>query len=201
MNKRTKFSEYEHFNKLANEWWSETGKYKILHKIKPIRIKYIFDNLGPKSNKKLKILDLGCGGGLVCEPLAKLGHNVTGIDFVEKNINAAKLHAKNNNLNIQYYTQNIDHLSLSTKYDLIIMFEILEHLDDWEKTLIKIKKYLKKDGTLIVSTINRNIISYFFAIKIAENVVKWVPKKTHQFNKSIQYMNFHTQTEKKVSLQ
>ena len=72
MNKRTKNSEYEHFNKLANEWWSETGKYKILHKIKPIRIKYIFDNLGLKSNKKLKILDLGCGGGLVCEPLAKI---------------------------------------------------------------------------------------------------------------------------------
>ena len=125
MNKRTKLSEFKHFNKLVNEWWSESGKYKILHKIKPIRIKYILNHISSKNTKKLEILDLGCGGGLVCEPLAKLGFNVTGIDFVENNIKAAKLHASQNNLKINYYVQDIDDLSLKKKYDIIILFEFL----------------------------------------------------------------------------
>ena len=129
--------------------------------------------------KKLEILDLGCGGGLVCESLAKLGCNVTGIDFVENNIKAAKLHASQNNLKINYYTQDIDGLSLKKKYDLIILFEVLEHIDNWDKTLLKIKKFLKKGGLIILSTINRNIVSNILAIKFAENVLRWVPKNTH----------------------
>ena len=185
MNKRTKSSEFQHFNKLANEWWSENGKYKILHKIKPLRIKYIMDNVGEKNIKNLNILDLGCGGGLVCEPLARLGGKVTGIDFVTENIKAAKSHALFNNLNINYYTQDLDNLNLKQKYDLIIMFEVLEHLDDWDETLKKIKKFLKKEGKIIFSTINRNLISYILAIKIAENILKWVPKNTHDFKKFI----------------
>ena len=145
MTKRTKLSEFKHFNKLANEWWSKSGKYKILHKIKPIRIKYILNHLSSKIHKNLKILDLGCGGGLICEPLTKLGYNVTGIDFVESNIKAAKLHALQNNLKINYYTQDIDALSLKKKYDLIILFEVLAHIDEWDKTLFKVKRFLKKD--------------------------------------------------------
>ena len=185
MNKRTKLSEFKHFNKLANEWWSESGKYKILHKITPIRIKYILDHIISKKLEKLEILDLGCGGGLVCEPLAKLGFNVTGIDFIENNIKAAKLHASQNNLKINYYTQDIDDLSLKKKYDLIILFEVLEHIDNWDTTLFKIKKYLKKGGLIILSTINRNIVSNILAIKFAENILKWVPKNTHDYNKLI----------------
>jgi len=185
MNKRTKLSEFKHFNKLANEWWSESGKYKILHKIKPIRIKYILDHIGSKKTKNLKILDLGCGGGLICESLAKLGCSVTGVDFVKDNIKAAKLHASQNNLNINYYTQDIDDLSLKDRYDLIILFEVLEHIENWDKTLFKIKKFLKKDGLIFLSTINRNIVSNILAIKFAENILKWVPKKTHDYNKLI----------------
>lgn len=185
MIKRTKSSEFKHFNNLANEWWSESGKYKILHKIKPIRMKYIIDRIGSKNIKNLEILDLGCGGGLVCESLAKLGCNVTGIDFVENNIKAAKLHASQNNLKIKYYTQDIDDLSLQQKYDLIILFEVLEHIDNWKLILSKIKRNLKKGGLIILSTINRNIISNILAIKFAENILKWVPKKTHDYNKLI----------------
>jgi len=185
MTKRTKLLEFKHFNELSNEWWSETGKYKILHKIKPIRIKYILNHITSKSYKNLEILDLGCGGGLVCEPLAKLGFNVTGIDFVENNIKVAKLHASQNNLNINYYTQNIDNLSLKKKYDLIILFEVLEHINNWDKQLLKIKKFLKKGGLIILSTINRNIVSKVLAIKFAENILKWVPKNTHDYNKLI----------------
>ena len=185
MTKRTKLSEFNHFNKLSNEWWSETGKYKILHKIKPIRIKYILNQIGSKNIKKLEILDLGCGGGLICESLAKLGCNVTGIDFVENNIKAAKLHASQNNLKINYYTQDIDNLSLKKKYDLIILFEVLEHINNWDKQLLKIKKFLKKGGLIILSTINRNIVSKVLAIKFAENILKWVPKNTHDYNKLI----------------
>ena len=185
MSKRTKLSEFEHFNKFANEWWSDSGKFKILHKIKPIRINYILNHLSSKNIKKLNILDLGCGGGLVCEPLARLGANVTGIDFVENNIKAAKLHAIQNKLNINYYTQDLKNLSLHQKYDLIILFEVLEHIDNWNTILSKIKKNLKKNGRIIVSTINRNIISNIFAIKFAENILEWVPKNTHSYNKLI----------------
>ena len=185
MTKRTKLSEFKHFNKLANEWWSESGKYKILHKIKPIRIKYILNHVSSKNTKNLEILDLGCGGGLVCEPLAKLGFKVTGIDFVENNIKVAKLHASQNNLKINYFTQDIDNLSLKKKYDLIILFEVLEHIDNWDKTLLKIKKFLKKGGLIILSTINRNIVSNILAIKFAENILKWVPKNTHDYKKLI----------------
>ncbi len=185
MAKRTKLSEFNHFNKLSNEWWSESGKFKILHEIKQIRIQYILNQLGSKRIKNLNVLDLGCGGGLICEPLTKLGGNVTGLDFVENNIKAAKLHASQNNLIINYLTQDLEKLSLNQKYDLIIIFEVLEHLDNWKTIISKIKKYLKKDGRIILSTINRNIISKILAIKFAENILKWVPKKTHNYGKLI----------------
>ncbi len=185
MIKRKKITEFEHFNDLSDEWWSETGKYKILHKIKPIRIKYILDKIGSKNIKKLNILDLGCGGGLVAEPLARLGGNVTGIDFVENNIKVAKLHALQNNLKIKYLRADLKNFSNKKKYDLIIMFEILEHLDNWDQILRKIKKLLNKNGIIVLSTINRNIFSKIFAIEIAENILNWVPKNTHTYKKLI----------------
>ncbi len=185
MNKIRKLSEFEHFNKLASEWWAENGKYKTLHKIIPIRIKYILDNIQSKNIKNLNILDLGCGGGLVCEPLSRLGGKVTGIDFVENNIKVAKSHAKQNNLKIKYLVQDIESLSLKEKYDIIILFEILEHIDQWKLVLNKIKKNLKQNGLIVLSTINRNVISNILAIKIAENFLKWIPKNTHNYNKLI----------------
>ena len=178
-------SEYKQFNKLSQEWWDENGKFRVLHHIRPIRIKYILDQLKQDNIKNLDILDLGCGGGLVCEPLSKLGARVTGIDFVENNIQVAKLHARKKNLKIKYKLKNIEKMKIKEKFDLIIIFEVLEHLNDWSKLLFEIKKNLKKDGLIIISTINRNIFSNFTAIFFAENILKWIPKGTHKYEKFI----------------
>ncbi len=189
-----KTSEFNHFETLADEWWDLDGKFKILHSLTPIRIKYIKNKLFEKkqlikSSKKslsnFNILDLGCGGGLICEPLALLGANITGIDFVKKNIIAAKKHAKKSNTNIEYLHQNINNLKLKKKYDAILILEVLEHIKDWKKIIINVKKLLKPGGKIIISTINRNFFSKLFAIFIAENILNWVPKKTHTYSKLI----------------
>ena len=189
-----KTSEFNHFETLADEWWDPDGKFKILHSLTPIRIKYIKNKLfekkqlikfSKKSLSNFNILDLGCGGGLVCEPLARLGANITGIDFVKQNIIAAKKHAKKLNTNIEYLHQNINNLKLKKKYDAVLILEVLEHIEDWKKIIINVKKLLKPGGKIIISTINRNFFSKLFAIFIAENILNWVPKKTHTYSKLI----------------
>ena len=185
MKSKLKNSEYEVFNKLSEEWWDENGKFKVLHQIRQIRIQYILNQFKNKKIKNLDILDLGCGGGLICEPLSRLGANVTGIDFVKNNISVAKLHAKQKKLSIKYINQDIEELALIKKFDLIILFEVLEHLEDWKKFLIKINKNLKSNGLIIISTINRTLISKYLAIYFAENILKWIPKGTHNHNKFI----------------
>jgi len=189
-----KTSEFNHFETLADEWWDPDGKFKILHSLTPIRIKYIKNKLfekkqlikfSKKSLSNFNILDLGCGGGLVCEPLARLGANITGIDFVKQNIIAAKKHAKKTNTNIEYLHQNINNLKLKKKYDAILILEVLEHIEDWKKIIINVKKLLKSEGKIIISTINRNFFSKLFAIFIAENILNWVPKNTHTYSKLI----------------
>ena len=185
MKSKIKNTEYEVFNKLSEEWWDENGKFKVLHQIRQIRIKYILNQFKNKKIKNLDILDLGCGGGLVCEPLSRLGANVTGIDFVKNNISVAKLHAKQKKLNITYINDNVEKLNFTKKFDLIILFEVLEHLEDWKKFLIKINKSLKSNGLIIISTINRTLISKYLAIYFAENILKWIPKGTHNHNKFI----------------
>ena len=189
-----KTSEFNHFETLADEWWEPDGKFKILHSLTPIRIKYIKNKLfekkqlikfSKKSLSNFNILDLGCGGGLVCEPLARLGANITGIDFVKQNIIAAKKHAKKSNTNIEYLHQDINNLKLKKKYDAILILEVLEHIEDWKKIIINVKKLLKPGGKMIISTINRNFFSKLFAIFIAENILNWIPKKTHTYSKLI----------------
>ena len=125
MKVRSKKSEFEHFTNLANEWWEDSGKFKILHDLQPIRMRYIIDQAKPKNIKNLNILDLGCGGGLICEPLTRLGAKVTGVDFVKENIDAAKVHAIENNLKITYLKQDLENLNLKKKYDIIIIFEVI----------------------------------------------------------------------------
>ncbi len=191
MNTKTNNKEHDFFDKLSKEWWDEDGKFSVLHKIRPLRIRYILDQLNNKNIVEAEILDLGCGGGLVSESLAKLGAVVTGVDFVKENIKIASDHASKNNLNINYINQNIEKLKIKKKFDVIIMFEILEHLDDWKVFIMKIKKNLKKNGILIISTINRNVISKISAIYIAENILKWIPKGTHEFNKFIKPSEIH----------
>ena len=185
MNIKSKNEEFALFNQLSDEWWNENGKFKILHQIKRHRMTYILDQINNRNIKNLKILDVGCGGGIICEPLARLGAKVTGIDFVPNNIKAAKIHSKKNKLKINYIYKDIEKSKLDEKFDIILMFEVLEHLDNWKKTIKNIKINLNKDGIVIISTINRNLISRLFAIKIAENILNWIPKGTHDYNKLI----------------
>ena len=177
--------EYNHFGTLSDEWWNENGKFRILHKIRPLRIQYILNQITKGKIKDLDILDIGCGGGLVSEPLSRLGANVTGIDFIENNIEVAKKHSVKKNLKINYIHGDIEKIKLDKKFDIIIMFEILEHLNDWRYFLNKAIHNLNKNGLIIISTINRNIFSNFSAIFIAENILRWVPKGTHTYEKLI----------------
>ena len=185
MNIKSKNEEFALFNQLSDEWWNENGKFKILHQIKRHRMTYILDQINNRNIKNLKILDVGCGGGIICEPLARLGAKVTGIDFAPNNIKAAKIHSKKNKLKINYIYKDIEKSKLDAKFDIILMFEVLEHLNNWKKTIQNIKKNLNKDGIIIISTINRNLISKLFAINIAENILNWIPKGTHDYNKLI----------------
>ena len=185
MTNKTKKSEFDHFSTLASDWWSKNGKFKILHEIQPIRIKYIQEVFNTRKLNKTKILDIGCGGGLISESLSKLGANVTGIDFVEENIKIAKIHAKNNNLKINYILKDFENEKITSKFDAIIIFEVLEHLNDWETFLKKIRINLKMNGLLIISTINKNLISKFLTLDIGENLLKWIPMNTHSYYKFI----------------
>ena len=185
MKSNKKNKEYNFFNKLSEEWWDENGKFGILHKIRPLRIEYILQQLNNKTVKNLKILDIGCGGGLVSESLSKLGAVVTGIDFAENNIKVAKQHSTKLGLKIDYKIGDIEKIKLKKNFDVIIAFEVLEHLNDWKKFLNQIKNNLNKNGIFIISTINRNLLSKYTAIFIAENLLRWIPKGTHDYNKFI----------------
>jgi len=184
-NKSSKSREFNHFSKIAKEWWVPDGKFKILHEITPLRIKYILKMINQKQIKDLEILDLGCGGGLTCEPLARLKAKVTGVDFVKQNIEMAKNHAKISKLQINYIHDDLDSLKIKKKYDIVLLLEILEHLDDWKHIILKIKKILKPNGLLVISSINKTSLSKIFAIFVAENILKWIPKNTHDYNKFI----------------
>jgi 2-polyprenyl-6-hydroxyphenyl methylase/3-demethylubiquinone-9 3-methyltransferase len=131
------------------------------------------------------VLDIGCGGGLISEGLSKIGATVTGIDFIKENINVAKIHAKKNNLKINYFVKDFEKEKITSKYDVIIILEVLEHLNNWEEFVKKIKLSLKKNGTLIISTINRNLVSKFLTLDIGENFLKLIPLNTHTFYKFI----------------
>ena len=181
----SKNHEFKHFTDLTQEWWNPNGKFKILHQILPLRMEYILANIDRDNVKHLNILDLGCGGGLTCEPLARLGANVTGIDFIKKNIQVAKKHSLNSTLDINYINKDLNKIKLKNKYDVILLLEVIEHINDWQSLIKKIKKNLKPKGKLIISTINKTFLSKIFAIQVAENILKWVPKNTHNYEKLI----------------
>ena len=168
--------EIEKFSRISEEWWNPEGKFKPLHKFNPIRISYIRDNiinsLNLKNKKnpleKVKILDIGCGGGLLSEPMYRLGADVVGIDASDKNIKVAKLHAKKNNLKISYICASPENLNINTKFDVILNMEIIEHVEDIEFFLKSCSKLLKKNGIMFVATLNKTLKSYIFAIVGAE---------------------------------
>lgn len=176
------------FENFSSDWWNEKGTFKPLHSFNLLRVKYLRDSLNLMSKNSLKglsILDIGCGGGIFCEPLARLDADVYGIDSNESSISAAKKHAKKNNLKITYKQNDIKEFKSSQKFDVITCMEVLEHVDDVQVVLKKIKSNLKKDGLFIGSTINRTFFSYVFAILFAENILKIVPKSTHEWRKFI----------------
>ena len=185
--------EIDKFSKMANEWWDPEGKFKPLHKFNPTRIKYIKENI--INNFKLKnkfrplsginILDIGCGGGLLSEPMSRMGANVTGIDASDKNIQIAKLHAKKNKLKINYFCSSPEKLKITKKFDVILNMEIVEHVEDIDFFLKSCSKLLKKNGLMFVATINKTLKSYIFAIVGAEYVLRWLPIGTHEWEKFV----------------
>ena len=185
--------EIEKFSKMAAEWWNPKGKFKPLHKFNPIRIKYIKENIindfklknKTKPLDKIDILDIGCGGGLLSEPMQRLGARVTGIDASIKNIKIAKLHAKKNKLKINYLCSSPEKLKINKKFDVILNMEIVEHVEDIEFFLNSCSKLLKKNGLMFVATINKTLKSYVFAIVGAEYVLKWLPIGTHEWEKFV----------------
>ena len=191
--KTTNPKEIQKFSNLAKEWWNPNGKFKPLHKFNPIRIKYIKDNIIKKfnlnsSNKPLKtinILDVGCGGGLLSEPMSRLGANVVGIDASKKNIEVAKFHAKKNKLKINYICASPEILKIQKKFDVILGMEIVEHVEDINFFIKKSSELLKKNGLMFIATLNKTLKSYVFAIVGAEYILRWLPIGTHDWNKFI----------------
>ena len=185
--------EIDKFSKIAEDWWNPEGKFKPLHKFNPTRIKYIKDKIlnhfkilnNERPFKNLSILDIGCGGGLLSEPISRLGANITGIDASEKNINAAKIHAKQSNLKINYFCNSPENFKTDKKFDVILNMEIVEHVEDVDFFIRKSSELLKKNGLMFVATLNRTLKSYIFAIVGAEYVLRWLPIGTHEWNKFI----------------
>ncbi len=183
--------EIQKFSKLADQWWDINGKFKPLHMFNPIRIQYILEtiskyfNLKTKSLNGLKILDIGCGGGLISEPMARLGASVTGIDASEKNIKVAKFHASQNNLNINYLNKSPEQLKDLKNFDVILNLEVVEHVENLNLYLSSCSTLIKKNGLMFTATINRTLISYLKAIIGAEYVLRWLPIGTHDWNKFI----------------
>ena len=185
--------EIEKFSKIAEEWWNPEGKFKPLHKFNPIRISYIKNNIINTLNlkkterplEKVKILDVGCGGGLLSEPMSRLGADVVGIDASEKNIRIAKLHAQKNNLDIKYICTSPENFRSEKKFDVILNMEIVEHVEDVDFFLKSCSKLLKSNGIMFIATINKTLKSYIFAIIGAEYILRWLPIGTHEWEKFV----------------
>ena len=186
--------EIKKFSLLAQEWWNPYGKFKSLHKFNPTRIEFIRKNvishfkLTNRYNtplKNLNILDIGCGGGLLSEPVARMGANVTGIDASQENISVAKIHAKKNKLKIKYICASPEKIKSNNKFNVILNMEIVEHVEDLNFFLKSCSNLLKKNGIMFVATINKTLKSYAFAIIGAEYILQWLPIGTHEWEKFV----------------
>jgi len=186
--------EINKFSKIADEWWDINGKFKPLHMFNPIRIEHILDIAlvffkiekdRKLPLKNLKILDIGCGGGLISEPMSRLGADVSGIDASLKNIQVANLHAKKNNLKIKYFNTVPENFDQQNEFDIILNLEVVEHVENLDLYLSSCFKLLKKNGIMFTATINRTLTSYIKAIVGAEYILRWLPIGTHDWNKFI----------------
>ncbi len=186
--------EIQKFSNLAAEWWDVNGKFKPLHMFNPIRIEYILNQICEHFNKDkekknflkdLDILDIGCGGGLISEPMARLGANVTGIDASEKNVKIASAHSKESKLKIKYINTSPEQFVDNKKFDIILNLEVVEHVDNLNLYINSCGKLLKSGGLIFTATLNRTLVSYIKAIIGAEYVLRWLPIGTHDWNKFI----------------
>jgi len=182
--------EIEKFSKMAKDWWNPNGKFKPLHQFNPVRIEFIkkklisnfkLDSSSRKPLQALKILDIGCGGGLLCEPLKKLGATITGIDASSDNINIAKLHAEKMGLNIEYICSPPEKINLRNEFDVVLNMEVVEHISNVNFFMQNCSRLIKKSGMMFISTINKNLKSYIFGIIGAEYILRWLPIGTHDW--------------------
>ena len=188
-------AEVAKFEAMANEWWDLEGKFKPLHMLNPCRLDYINEQIAIEFNKDLtqnlpfkglRILDIGCGGGLLCEPMARLGASVVGADAASGNIPVAQIHAQQSELEIDYRHTTAEALvDRGEKFDVVLNMEVIEHVAGPPTYLLACQKLLKPGGLHICSTLNRNPKSFLFAIIGAEWVMRWLPKGTHDWNKFI----------------
>jgi 2-polyprenyl-6-hydroxyphenyl methylase/3-demethylubiquinone-9 3-methyltransferase len=188
-------SEIEKFSKMAAEWWNPKGKFGVLHVFNPVRIGYIREQVcarfardphAPQPFAGLRFLDIGCGGGLLTEPMARLGAEIVGVDPSEKNIKTASVHAGEQGLAIDYRCSTAEALAAAgEKFDVILNMEVIEHVADPAAFVAICASMVKPEGVMFVSTINRTLKAFGLAIIGAEYVLRWLPKGTHQWEKFI----------------
>ncbi|WP_395817704.1 bifunctional 2-polyprenyl-6-hydroxyphenol methylase/3-demethylubiquinol 3-O-methyltransferase UbiG [Devosia sp.] len=181
------------FTAMAEQWWDPKGKFKPLHKFNPVRLSYIRDKViahfGSDGTKRrplegLRLLDIGCGGGLLCEPMTRLGATVVGADAAERNIHIARLHAEQSGLEIDYRATSAETLAAAgEKFDIVLNMEVVEHVDNVPLYMKSVADLVAPGGLLFTATINRTLRAYAFAIVGAEQVLRWLPKGTHDYAK------------------
>lgn len=188
-------AEVDRFSAMAAEWWDPAGKFRPLHKFNPVRLEYIKEAIcqrfdrdmrDPRALAGIRLLDIGCGGGLLCEPMARMGAEVVGADASETNIEVAKIHAAQSGLKIDYRAETAEALEAQgEKFDVILNMEVVEHVADVALFMGTCAKMVKPGGLMFVATINRTPKARALAIFMAENVLRWLPKGTHQYEKLV----------------
>ncbi|MAP24041.1 MAG: bifunctional 3-demethylubiquinol 3-O-methyltransferase/2-polyprenyl-6-hydroxyphenol methylase [Rickettsiales bacterium] len=184
--------EIEFFDSIKS-WWGANGEMDMLHQMNQLRLEFILNKINthfvelPNDNKSchLSVLDVGCGGGVASEPMARIGYEVTGVDGSLEAIKTASEHAKAMGLSIEYMSQKIETLNLKRKFDIILALEVVEHVDDLDSFVKILRQHLKSNGIVFISTINQTTKSYFMSILMAEYILGIVPKKTHDWQKFI----------------
>ena len=188
-------AEVDKFERMAAEWWDPEGKFKPLHMLNPVRLDYVVTRVAARFGRDpraarpfegLRLLDIGCGGGLLSEPMARMGAEVVGADAAERNIPVARLHAERSGLRIDYRHATAEALAESgERFDVVLNMEVIEHVADPRDYLRSVRDLLKPGGLHVCSTINRNPKSYVMAIVGAERVMRWLPRGTHDWRKFI----------------